>query len=89
MKSLDKLRKDIDDLDTELLKILSNRLSVAKDIGKLKTDQRLKYFDKVRKDFVMEKWLNESKNLNLSTVEVKKLYKLIHKISINIEKKNL
>lgn len=89
MKTLDKLRKDIDDLDTELLKILSKRLSIAKEIGRVKKNQQLKFFDKIRKDFVMEKWLNEAKDQNLSTMEVKKLYNLIHKISINIEKKKL
>ena len=51
-KNLDKLREDIDKVDTKLLDLISKRASIAQEVGKLKNDgviyidqkERLRFF---------------------------------------------
>lgn len=88
MKSLlSKPRKEIDKLDKILLSTLAKRFLVSKQIGIIKRKHNVKIKDNLRWNEILVAGLLNAKKLNLSQEFVKKLYKLIHDYSINIQKK--
>lgn len=84
---LDQLRKKIDNLDEELLKILSQRTMIVSQIGKQKKNQGLEPLDEKRMNEVLQKMLDKGRELNLSDDFIKKLHALIHEYSLEVEKK--
>lgn len=87
---MENLRKDIDDTDKQLLVILAKRFELVRKIGKLKKEQNLKPLDSKRWEEVLKTRSELAKKINLSTKFVEKLYNLIHKYSLEIERgKNL
>ncbi|MDP3988256.1 MAG: chorismate mutase [Candidatus Levybacteria bacterium] len=86
MKDLKKLRVKIDKLDDELLEILSKRIEIVREIGKMKRKNHLPLFDKKRWEEILKSKLSKSKSLNLSEKFIEKLYAVIHEHSLEIEK---
>ncbi len=87
MDQLNKLRKEIDMADKELLTALSKRFTSVKKIGELKKSQGLPPLDKKRWQKVLKSRLELGKNSGLSEKFIKKIYDVIHKYSLEIEVK--
>ncbi len=87
MKTLDELRKEIDDIDQEILKILVRRVDIVKQIGELKNEQNLPIVDEVRKEKVLESITERAKLFHLSEDFVKKLFQEIHDHAVELQKK--
>lgn len=81
--SLEKYRKEIDAIDKKLLQLFEKRFNVSKKVGEYKKKNKMKIFDKKREKEIIEKRTNETK---LSSLFVKKLYKLIFKESKRLQK---
>lgn len=77
-----KLRKKIDHIDEQIVKLLDERMGLAFEIGKVKKEKGRAVFDGSREDEVFSKLKALSKEC-ISNDEVKELYE--HIISISRE----
>jgi len=82
---LDKLRKEIDKLDDELLHIFAKRIEIVKKIGTLKNNNNLPLVDKKRKNELLELITKKAESLGLSKEFIKSLYSLIHDHAVKIQ----
>lgn len=85
-KLLENWRKQIDKVDTELLRALAKRITVVKEIGKYKKSRGIPPLDEKRWQEVMRSKISKARSLNISEKFVEKLYNLIHEHSLEIEK---
>ena len=85
MDKLTELRQEIDTLDQVILKTLSQRVRIVKKIGKLKKKQHLPPLDRNRWQEVLASRLAFAQKYNLPQDIIKKLYNLIHELSLKIE----
>jgi chorismate mutase/prephenate dehydratase len=79
--SLEKLRKQIDNLDQRLVDLIAERMAVIREIGKEKLETGSPIEDRLREQAVLErvKLLAESKDLN--PAEIEKIYQRLFYIS--------
>ena len=77
--TLDTLRVEIDTCDTELMKILKKRFSVAKKIGVIKAKKGLPVRDIKREKLVIEDRVKRGEKFNLSPKLIKALWSAIFK----------
>lgn len=85
---LEDWRKQIDQLDEEMLGLLSKRANIVRKIGKFKKAQNIPTIDKDRWNKVLTSMLSKSEELGLSKDFTRKLYDLIHKYSVKIQKES-
>ncbi len=83
---LENWRKQIDELDDDLLLILARRIKIVAEIGKYKKAHNIVPFDEKRWHELLESKLSKAKLLNLPKNLIKTLYEHIHKYSLEIEK---
>jgi chorismate mutase len=83
--NLDDLRKQIDSLDGELLRLLAKRMKVAESIGRYKKENGLELRDEARFQELLAGQLERAKTLNLSREYITELTNLIHKFSLERE----
>ena len=82
MDKIEDLRKQIDMLDDELMKLLSKRYDVSKQIGDIKSSSKKEVLDLKREDYV----LNKAKKHNHSK-QIELVYKAIMSESKNIQRR--
>jgi len=83
MKDIIKLRKEINKIDRETIRLLRKRFKISRSIGYYKKKNKLKIRDLKRENKIIEEKIKESK---LNKVFVKNLYNLIFKESRRIQK---
>lgn len=86
MNSLEGLRKQIDSVDEKIFILLSKRMGIVREIGKVKKENNLSVLDKKRWDKILNSTLSKADTLNLSKDFIKKFYNLIHKYSLQLQK---
>lgn len=86
MDNLKNWRKQIDTIDKQILNLLAKRFKLSQKIGQYKKEQKLPVLDKTRWIKVLELNLEQAESLNLSEDFIKKIFTLIHKYSISIQK---
>jgi len=86
MNELNVLRKQIDQIDQEIIKQLSNRFLVVKKIGQIKKELGIQPLDKNRWKKVLSNRILISKKFGLPTKLIKSIYNLIHEYALKIEK---
>jgi chorismate mutase len=86
-KTLDDLRKEIDELDHELIKTLSKRMDAIKQVGLLKAGQGLDVLDEKRREEVLKKVADKAENLKISKDFVRDLFTKIHDHAVELQKK--
>jgi chorismate mutase len=86
-KTLDDLRKEIDEIDQQILEILVKRVDVVKQIGELKNEHNMPVVDEERREKVLELITQRAKIFHLSEDFVKKLFKEIHDHAVELQKK--
>ncbi|ADV66843.1 bifunctional 3-deoxy-7-phosphoheptulonate synthase/chorismate mutase [Deinococcus maricopensis] len=88
MTRIDDLRRQVDDINKELLKLLSQRGEIVAEIGRAKTQEgRPNHYDPARE----EQQLKEIEALNrgpFTTAAVKAIFKEIFKASLDLEESN-
>ena len=71
--SLDRLRRRIEDLDADLLKLLNQRAAVSAEIGKLKVKNGLSVYDHHREESIF-KYLAQRNQGPLNTSEISRIF---------------
>ena len=79
------LRAEIDDVDAEVLRLLSHRMDLSRRIGKLKKEKSITAFQPDRWKKVLSEHLEAAKTLNLSEELVTELFETIHKASVEVQ----
>ena len=84
---LKQLRDQIDSIDDEIVSLLSKRMDLVKEVGKLKKEHNIEPLDVKRLEELLENKKERAKLLGLSQIFIEKIYKLIHDHSIKTQKK--
>ncbi len=82
------LRKQIDEIDQQIIKLLAERISTAKAIGKFKKEAEMPVYDKKREIDIRSKLKKLSKKNGLSAEFINHLYTHIFIESANSQKKD-
>ncbi len=85
LQALDGLRGQIDLLDSELLEILSKRMSVAAKIGQVKKDNNVAILQSNRWGEILDSLTSKAEKLDLSKNFLARILDNIHVESINIQ----
>lgn len=83
--SLDDLRKKIDELDVQIVRLIAERMEVTRDIGKEKSVIGKPVQDKAREQKVLEKVKNIAQEVNLPPDEIEKVYRQFFAISKGLQ----
>jgi chorismate mutase len=75
-------RQQINRLDDELLELLSERMKVAEEIGRIKKRKSVAVLQTDRWNEIMQKAVKKGKNLGLSEKFINRLFKAVHQESI-------
>ncbi len=84
-RDLENLRTQIDNLDSQLLQLLADRMDSARAIGRYKQEHNLTPLDLERWRAVLQSWLAQAETLQLPEEFVTKLYDLIHEYALQVE----
>lgn len=84
-KKINKLRKEIDKIDQDLIALLKNRFSIAKEIGQVKTSNSFG-IDDIDREKKIIKNLSIKANNDLKEEDISNIFKLIFSISKNLQK---
>lgn len=84
--NIESLRKQIDEIDNSVLKLLNVRASLAIEIGKLKKDLNQQVYDPVREKEILRRLISEN-NGPLDSKIIKTLFERIIDESRGIERK--
>ncbi len=87
LKKLTKLRNEINLLDKQLIELLSERMDVAENIGKVKKVGNVAILQRSRWQEVIQKMVNEGEQSGLSSEFIEKVFKAIHQESIQHQEK--
>jgi len=79
MNYLKKLRKEIDKIDAELVKILAKRFKIVRQIRKYKKINKLPLIDEKRENYILETKIRLAQRLKLDSDLVKNIFMLIFK----------
>ncbi len=82
-KALSKLRAEIDQVDAELFEILSRRMKVAENIGRVKKENNVAILQGGRWSNIVDRVVSQSKQLGLSEEFLRTVLEAIHLESIN------
>ena len=78
---IESLRNEIDNIEYEILFLLSKRFEISKMIGKIKKEKNISVFQHDREVFIMKKIKLEAEKYGLSQEISKKIYEVILKQS--------
>lgn len=80
---LQNLRKEIDDIDDEILNLIAKRMLVSEKIGDFKKQHKVTVLQMDRWKQVLEHHINKGVGLGLNDESVKEIFEIIHKDSID------
>lgn len=83
MKDINECRQKIDEIDTQIIRLLEKRMNVAIDIGKYKAENNLPIYNENREKIVLQKVSSKVENVAFKQY-IEKIY-----IEIMNESKNL
>ncbi len=83
--SLDNLRRKIDETDTKIVKLLAERMRIAREIGKEKDKQGKQVEDKGREKAVLEKVKGIAQEENVSPESIESIYQQIITVSRSMQ----
>jgi protein-tyrosine-phosphatase/chorismate mutase len=84
---LEALRREIDEIDQQLISQLAKRLEVVKKVGHLKQQHNIPPLDQKRWHNVLEKISNLAQQSGIPKELAKEIYQLIHEAALDIESK--
>ena len=87
--ALEKLRQQINQLDDELMHMLSQRMRIAEQIGKYKKENNITILQTNRWNEIIEKALVKAEKIGLSREFITRYFDAVHMESINHQKKVL
>ena len=84
-KKIEKLRKEIDEVDQKLMNLLLKRFSITKKIGQVKTSNSIGIDDNDRENKIINHLSNKANN-DLRKEDIADIFKLMFNISKNLQK---
>jgi chorismate mutase len=87
--ALEKLRQQINQLDDELMQILSQRMKIAEQIGRYKKDNNITILQTNRWNEIIDRASKKAEKIGLSKEFITKYFDAVHMESINHQKKIL
>ena len=84
-KKIEKLRKEIDEVDQKLMNLLLKRFSITKKIGQVKTSNSIIIDDNDRENNIINHLSNKANN-DLRKEDIADIFKLVFNISKNLQK---
>ena len=84
---LNEIRENIDDVDKEIIDIISKRIGLVEKIGEFKKEQDLTTFQVDRWNEIFKSRINWAIEKGLEKDFIEDLYKVIHLGSINVQNK--
>ncbi|MFD0760725.1 bifunctional 3-deoxy-7-phosphoheptulonate synthase/chorismate mutase type II [Lutibacter aestuarii] len=84
-RKLNMHRKELDLIDSNIIDILSDRMGIAKAIGKLKHDENVAILQSGRWADILNKMVEDGQSKGLSKEFIEEIFKAIHVESINIQ----
>lgn len=85
MEKILPLRRKIDEIDEQILRLLKERFEVSKRIGKTKREHEISLRDYGREDEVYANVMKRASQLGLNPPEVKAIYREIIAMSIRAQ----
>lgn len=85
MNTIDTLRESIDLIDTQIIELLSSRMSVVEKIGEIKKQNNLPALDPVRKQEMLSSRIEQGKRCGISSEYIEKIFELIHNESLSVQ----
>lgn len=86
MEELAELRKEIDQIDEELLNLIARRLTVVKKIGDIKRKLQKPIVDTKREKEKIEVLANKGKKYKLTKETISTIWQTLFEVAYNIEK---
>jgi chorismate mutase len=80
------LRKQIDEIDEQIVNLLAERMKVVKKVGVFKKKQNIPPLDANRWQQVLNSKMEKAKSLGLDQEVIKGIYEIIHEFALKIEK---
>ena len=84
-KRILELRKQIDDLDEEIIRLLKKRMRISKEVGKLKEELDIPVEDKNRENEIIDR-LTKQTGKNLSEEQLIRIFTAVFKSSKQVQK---
>jgi chorismate mutase len=84
---LEMLRRQIDELDSQLFRNIASRLEIVKDIARIKKEHKMTIVQLTRWTQILQNRINEGVDMGLNEDFVRDFLALIHKESIDIQSK--
>lgn len=81
-EGLDTLRRQIDELDSELVELLAKRMRVCREIGQFKKEHRMPVLQMNRHDEIMQTRVNAAKEMEMDGDFMKTVLQAIHEESV-------
>lgn len=85
MTKLDLLRKEIDNIDEDIIKMLARRFKIVHIVGEYKKDNDIKPLQPKRWEEVLRKIKIRADSLGVNSNLVEAIWNLIHEESLRIE----
>jgi chorismate mutase len=86
-RDLDNWRKEIDNIDDQVINLLAKRLTIIKKIGKYKKENQLPPLDNKRWTQLLDALTAKGEQLQLDPSFIKNLYNTIHEYTLSVQKK--
>ncbi|MDR0421047.1 MAG: bifunctional 3-deoxy-7-phosphoheptulonate synthase/chorismate mutase type II [Prevotellaceae bacterium] len=81
--SLNSIRSEIDQIDSDLFELLSRRMKLAEEIGRVKLTGNVSIYQEQRWKSIVERIMSRAKRLNLNEAFIHSILEIIHAESIN------
>ena len=82
MKELSEIRIEIENIDREIIRLIGNRTNLARDVLEAKKHEGLPINDENQNQAVMERVANIATESGLDSGEVKNIFRILIKMSI-------
>jgi chorismate mutase len=86
ISDLREIRRQIDQIDDKLLKLIDKRCRLSQDVGKIKQAGRIEIIDAEREADIMRKLEQMSEELDLNLNFIKRLWRLLLDQSYRLQK---
>ena len=87
VEAIDQLRRQIDDLDNQLIELLSNRMRICREIGQYKREHNITVFQASRYNEILEKRGAQATHCDMSAEFVATVFENVHQESVRQQMK--
>lgn len=81
-ENLSELRRQIDELDNQLLELLAKRMRISREIGQYKKEHDMTVLQPTRYDEILSKRINQAIDLDMDGEFMKSVLQAIHEESV-------